>query len=378
MAGQSSLSIRRRVWRMATPAAFSLTCLLPARAPAQARPIELRVEPCTGCKLTERVVATLGHPNDSVRVTMWSRVVKLGATRYLVGPVDVAGRLAIYRSDGTLERVIALAPVFRPDGTPWELPHQVGPIFASTSGGAVVVDQGNGRLTLIDTLGRMRTYADVRGVVSGGLALPDGRLVINAQYPPGDRLGRPLHVIDGRGIVRSIGPAAGRVGPIETPLFRALAAARDGHFWVSPRDTYELSLNDSLGRVTATLTRPFSSPPPGPSATAAFGISSIHEDANGYLWVAFIRRGSTPDVKPDERMTSATLRALSAGLTSTIDVIDPMRGAVIFSQTFDGPGRPFISDSLVWRYREDASHGPSIEISALRLALTAPRGKVWK
>ena len=65
-----------------------------------------------------------------------------------------------------------------PDGTPWESPHQVGPMFESASGAAVVLDMGNGRLMLVDTVGGLRTYASLRGSVFGGLSLPDGRMVI--------------------------------------------------------------------------------------------------------------------------------------------------------------------------------------------------------
>ena len=309
----------------------------------------------------------MGAPNDSVVVTMWSHVVRLGPTRYLVGPVNVAGRLAIYRSDGTLDRVIRLKPAFFPDGTPWESPHQVGPMFESASGAAVVLDMGNGRLMLVDTVGGLRTYASLRGSVFGGLSLPDGRMVINAQYPPGESLGRPLHIIDNKRIVRSIGPAAGRLGPLSTSDFRVLASARGGNFWTSPHDRYELSLMDSLGRVATTLTRPFASAAPGPGGTMAFGVASIREDADGYLWVVSLRREGVSDVKADERITPATIRGLAAGLTSTVDIIDPRRGEVIYSQSFAGPATPFIADGLVYRHRDDASGTHRIEVVSMRL-----------
>ena len=348
--------------------AASTTWLSAISALGQPAAQELRATPCSGCTLTRRVVATLGRPNDSVVVTMWSHVARLGATRYLAGPVSLPGRLAIYRTDGTLERVIRLPLAFYPDGRPFESPHQVGTMFESMSSGVLVLDTGNGRLTHVDTLGRLSTYATMRGSVFGGLSLPDGRVLISAESPQTDPVGRPLHLIDRKRVIRSIGPASGRLGPLTTMDVRVLGAARRGGFWTAPYDRYEISLMDSLGRITTTLTRPFSSPPPSPDGTLAFGVSSIHEDVDGYLWVVSLRRARASSMQPHQEITPGTMRGLAAGLTTTIDVIDPRRGTVVHSQSFPGPATRFIGDRLIARHREEGNGRQIIEVVSVSLS----------
>jgi len=347
--------------------AVAAALLLPPCLSGQPGPQELRAEACPTCRITERVVATLGRPNDSVQVTYWSRVVRLGGRRYLVGPVSVPGQLAIYQSDGTLERVIAL------EGSgPADHQTHVGPMFESWSGGAVVVDRKNGRLTLIDTLGRTSTYANLRGSLFFGASLPDGRLVINAESPPGDPLGRPLHVIDRTHVVRSFGPAAGRLGPISEPAVRLITPSRDGRLWVSPNNVYELSLIDSLGRAATTLTRPFPTAPVGASGELRQFVSSIREDSTGRVWVLLARRDRAPDAKAHQRVTTEALRALAASLTSSLDIVDPKRGVVLYSQPLDGPPRQLIGDGLTYSHREEANGAMHIDVVSLRF-VTDPR-----
>lgn len=343
--------------------AAAAAVLFPARAASQSLGRELRVDPCPGCRLTKRVVAVLGRSNDSVLVMPRSRVVRLGATRYLAGPVSVPGQLAIYRSDGTLERVVG-----RQGGGPMEFSRNIGLIIESTSGTAIVVDRQNARLTLVDSLGNGRFYASRAGSVFSGASLPDGRLVISAQYRTPERFGFPLHVVDRGGrIVRSFGEMTRTVSPSTGVQVRIVARARGGGVWFSPNDKYELTLADSLGRIAMVLTRPFAAAPPGPSGTLAFFISSIHEDMSGHIWVVSGLRRNAPELRKEAPINAGAMQALAAGLTSTIDIIDPKRGAVVYSEAIDGPPTPIIADGLAYRYREDADGNPRIELVSLQL-----------
>jgi hypothetical protein len=186
-----------------------------------------------------------------------------------------------------------------------------------------------------------------------------------------DRVGRPLHVIDAKRVIRSIGPAGGSLGPLRTLDVRVLGAARGGRFWTSPNDRYEISLMDSLGRVAVTLTRPFSSPLRAPRGCWRFGVSPIHEDPGGYLWVVSPRRAGAASMKPHDEITPATLGGLTAGLTTTIDVIDPTRGVVIHSRSFPGPATPFIADGLIAGRHDEPNDRHVMEVVSVTLARPA-------
>lgn len=322
----------------------------------------LRVERCQNCALTRRVVAVLGRPDDTVLVVRNSTVVRLGAARYLVAPVSEPGHLAIYRSDGTLERVIG-----REGHGPLEYSRHLGPIIGLPSGGAVVVDLPNGRLTLIDSLGHTGAYGRWSASVFAGASLPDGRLVLNSDFRTPNQSGAPLHVVERGGrIVRSFGGVIGPIKPRSPPAVRLVAPARGGSLWVAPNDKYELSLTDSTGRVSMTLTRPLASPPEAPSPLPFF-ISSIREDMDGNVWVVAGLRRTVPARAREGPVTYESMKATLDGLTSTVDVIDPRRGTVIYSQAFKEPPARLIADGLAYRYREDADGNPRIEVISLRL-----------
>ena len=364
----SGMSTFGNVLGTKTSALFAIaaiaTAIFPLDAYSQNRTRELRVERCSGCRLTKRVVASLGRPGDSVLVMPNSRVVRLGANRYLAAPVSVPGQLAIFKSDGTLERVVG-----REGGGPLEYSRYLGPIIESTPGTAIVVDRRNARLMLVDSLGKARPYGRTAAPVYGGAALPDGRLVVSAEFRTATQFGFPLHVIDRGGrIVRSFGASTRTVDPRDPPAIRVLASSRRAGVWFSPNDRYELSFADSAGRITTVLTRPFASRPPGPSGMLTFSVASIHEDNSGRMWVVCGHRRNVPSLPSEAPINPGSLKVMAAGLTFTIDIVDPIGGTVIYEETFDGPPMPMIGDGLAYRYIEDADGNPRIDVVALQLS----------
>jgi len=226
----------------------------------------------------------------------------------------------------------------------------------------------NRRLTLIDSLGKAGTYGRWSASVYAGASLPDGRLVLNSEFRTPDRFGIPLHIVEQGGrIVRSFGGVAGPIEPGSRPAVRCVTPARDGGFWVARYDKYELSLTDSTGRVSMTLSRPLESPPRVSPSALPFFIASIREDTDGNLWVVSGLRRAVPTRAKEGPVNYGSMKAALDGVTSTIDVIDPKRGTVIYSQAVSEPPTPFITDGLAYRYREDADGNPRIELISVRL-----------
>jgi hypothetical protein len=75
-----------------------------------------------------------------------------------------------------------------------------------------------------------------------------------------------------------------------------------------------------------------------------------------------------PVVGKEVPIRAGTLQALASGLTSMVDVVDPERGTVIYSQAFGEPPRQFIADGLAYGYREDAVGNPRIELVSVQFS----------
>jgi hypothetical protein len=328
---------------------------------SQERTIPLRVNHCA-CRIEERVAAVLGRATDSVLTTPFSRVVRLGSTRYLVGPTASPGQLAVYDASGLLERVIG-----RQGAGPGEFSRYLGPLIPTSAGGAVVVDLGTGRLTLVDSLGSLRAFGRVGGSVFGGVALRGGHLLLNAKYG-GEHSAFPLHVVaDGGNVVRSFGDASKSANPRSPPPVRIIAPGANGRVWYTPHDAYRLTLADSLGRTILVLTRKVDASPASAAGTLTFYIASIREDSAGLVWVVTGQRTGQPAVAKREAIADRSLASVAAGLTSTIDVVDPRQGRVIASEARSGPPHLFFDDGYRARYREDSEGNPRIEIVSIRL-----------
>ena len=325
---------------------------------------ELRVAKCSGCRIDIRVVATLGQPSDSVLATLFTRVAQLGASRYAVGPMSEHGTLAIYRADGTLERVIG-----RLGGGPAEFQRYFGPLIETPSGSVVVVDNGNNRLTEVDSTAHIGAYGTPPNAIHAGMALPDGRLVVTGQGYAAERRQWAIHIVERPGrIVRSFSEVPPNIDRREPTARSIVALSRDAHIWFASVDKYELTLADSLGNVSAVIAHPFPAEPPDASGMGPYWVTSIHEDTSGYLWVVSGHRSTTPVAgKREQPLTAITHAALAAGLTSTIDVIDPSKRTVIYSQTFNAPPFRILRNGLGWRYVEDANGNPRIELISLEL-----------
>lgn len=331
----------------------------------------LEVARCIGCRISERVIAVIGRTSDSILITRRSRVVRLGNSQYLVGPLASPGLLGIYSASGILRRVVG-----RRGSGPLEFSTYFGPVLASPSRVALVVDPANARLTLVDTSGKLHDFGRYTGSVLGGVGLDNGRFLFNGQYRTPKSFGFPLHIIEsGARVVRSFGALSTTVDPRApiTQFVRIVAKGKRGQMWYAPNNEYRITLADSLGRTELVLTRPYSSPDPDGTGMLSFFIASIREDTDGRLWVVSGLRRTRSKLGKDQAITPGTLETLAGDLTSSIDVIDPERAQVLASKSL--PEAPYrqLDDSLAYRYREDAAGNPRIEILALRLLTPTPK-----
>ena len=232
--------------------------------------------------------------------------------------------------------------------------------------------------------------------LSSAVRLPDGRFLLSGLSRSAESIGHPLHLVDQQGAhVRSFGSTTvpdryggtvrmGRDALIDAA--RRLAAPVGPNLWTAKFNDYVLEQWSLDGRKLAQMIRQVPWFPPNanvrPPANATAGthreppqMRSLSEDTAGRLW--------TLTTVPDRDWQPRTLPAAPGGGTytpdslrhklhdSVLEVIDPARGEVLATRTFDTLFMSFIAPDLLVSFTEDAGGNPRYVVWRVRLVSPA-------
>jgi len=236
----------------------------------------------------------IGGPDDPGRIAENIRYARDSKGRLILWPYG-GPEVNVFDSTGGY-----IASFGRQGGGPGEYTNRIQAVRVGPGDSIHVFDAGNMRHTILDEDFRVAEMKRLpaRPSIDGAVRLANGQWVLNAHVPSPERIGWPLHVLNGDGeIERSFGALQ--------PVYRAdLAAA--GHRYMTPapgdrvwaawRTQYRVELWDTRNRRLRSLVRdvPWFRPWPrnptfGPEQPLNPYISDIHLDAEGVLWVVVTR-----------------------------------------------------------------------------------------
>ncbi len=176
-----------------------------------------------------------------------------------------------------------------------------------------------------------------------------------------------------------------RQGPLwnDTDLRRILGRSTDGaDVWIAPLDRYRVIRYGPDGEEKTRIDRVSEwFPPPGTQGGSSGarrdpGLISIHQDADGLLWIAIFRPQPSSSPAIDERPRGVegppmdTFRDWNQILDATVEVLDPVNGELVARRDFDEvvtfvttPG----NDVLIYSLHPDALGEFTCVIRPLRL-----------
>jgi hypothetical protein len=204
---------------------------------------------CSDCVSVESVVV-LGDSDGPgyIEVTEWVTIDSLH--RYWVGQRDL---IKVFDSGGSFLREVG-----RAGHGPMEFQYAL-PLHTDSLGKVHVLDARNNRETVIEPDFRMAADTPLHpvGIINHAAPLPGHAYVVNAWITSAERLGSPLHVLQGREITRSFG-ASEATGPLDAfKSLRLIASSpSDGTVFTSKRFTYEIEVWSSDGRRIAGFVGP--------------------------------------------------------------------------------------------------------------------------
>lgn len=343
-----------------------LLVVLKAFAHLQSQPTDvvetaLRTEKgCRDCRIVARFIARIGAPGDPVLVTPASRAVRLSSGSYIVAPLSSGSDVAIYAANGRFKRSVG-----RAGSGPGEWSRSLGPLIGGLRGGALLVDRGNGRAIVIDSLGGMRPLLVPPAEYFSGLVLSGDRIVVNAVFRDPRHFGSALHeVAETSRVIRSMDRLESTAPrELHDATLRTLAPARGGGFWAANTLRYRLTLWDAAGVARQILARNIAARA-NPDGTSNFGVASIAEDRQRRLWLAMTLR---PRSNAPASQREGSISNFRRGVTSVIDVIDLSRGAVLFSQAYPHAPYMLLGDGFACRYLEDQEGNAYLEVVRLEL-----------
>ncbi len=211
---------------------------------------------------------------------------------------------------------------------------------------------------------------------STAVQTPDGGFLLSGPSLSADGIGYPLHITDRNGAyVRSFGSETGEqhLNARRDATLRRIAAPRGAGVWISRINPYVLEQWSLEGKRLSRLTREVDwFPPDVPVVRSARPgrnpprpqVASIVQDSAGLLW--------TLSLVPDKEWKPHTLPALPSAPGATyvpdslrhklsdtvLEVIDPARGSVLVTRTFDAWFMGFIAPGMLVSFTEDADGNP--------------------
>ncbi|MDP2956353.1 MAG: hypothetical protein Q8N53_08020 [Longimicrobiales bacterium] len=231
-----------------------------------------------------------------------------------------------------------------------------------------VLDPVNQRETVFDLDFHVVRTAFIQGYVNEALALNDSIRVFNINLWTPERVGYPLHLVDGRGsLVASFGYVE-EVARQDMPLrgWRVLAASSGGKFWAARASQYLLERWTVAGEKRLSIVRSvpwfrphddYSMTPPPPL------IGALWEAPDGLLWVA-IRVADPEWERAMEIRPGRPKRVVNYNkfYDTILEVIDPEKGEVLASRRVDPFLEHFLGGGLMASYREDESGWPFVQV----------------
>lgn len=323
---------------------------------------------CAGCAIEAQVIWRLSG-RDEQMVGPFAVMARDSRGRWLLSTNERATSITVFDSAGT-----RLSSFSRPGQGPGE--------FASVD--FLIVSRGD-TVHLFDNALRRRSvfspsYEFVRatpypGVVRGAVELPNGWLIVNADFPTPQRVGYPLHRLHPTG---AIGPSFG----IGVPGYRVdaahlirrfLTATHDNHVWTIPSQRYELELWAPDRRLREAHRKVEWFPPvqgvspPGLMQPPTPSVQGTWFDKDERLWVML----RVPDARwsPQPGARSSHIGRSTKPVIywdreydTIIELIDTRTGRLLASRRFDEAMSQLLPGGRVQRYVEDADGEPSVEI----------------
>jgi hypothetical protein len=250
------------------------------------------------------------------------------------------------------------------------------------------MDLDSRRLTVFSPEYKFVRTATVAHGATYVVSTPDGGFLLAGRARSREGIDYPLHVVDSKGAgIRSFGSTTGELdlySPTESE--RRLAVPRGGIVWTSRLDAYVLEQRSLDGKRLAHLTRQVPWFPPGLRISQVQNrnnpgqfkerpvprIRAISEDSAGLVW--------TVSVVADRDFKPRTLPTAPSGHgwyipdslwhklhDSVLEVIDPSRGQVLASRTFDTAFLEFIAPNLLVSFEEDGDGNPRYVVWRTRL-----------
>lgn len=289
--------------------------------------------------------------------------------------VGQRGHIKVFDSVG-----VFLDQVGRQGEGPMEFLHAA-PFHLDPDGTVYVFDRRMPRITRIRSDFSLDGTATLPALPITIIPLPQGRYCANFFSPTPERIGQPLHIIDGERITHSFGQEMGDgpkpVGGLE--LLRLVTADDQGRIFSARRDSYSLEVWSAEGRRITGFIGPVlneQEPLPGPITRDNPPLNkllNIRLDKSGLLWVTSLRSKldwmdfAEEVVRADGRIVFSPRDGNAFSLADgRIDVIDPESGKIIARSEEDEIFHAFLNDGRLLSYQLTKVGVPQLEVASVR------------
>ena len=324
---------------------------------------------CNSCSIEVRRIASLGNDSDPASARRFHVGVSRDSRgRYYVAPMADLAFIAVFDSTGRF-----LKQLGRRGKGPGEYQYvmmaHVGP-----NDSLYVLDEFNKRLTVLTPDHSVARIVPVRGTLTHGFPLPDGRFVAAGRFLTPERLGLPLHLLDSTGVVRSFGATDPSVRSNEFQAqLRQIALARKGGVWSARMDRYEVERWTLDGERVSHLAREaawfpawteYSVRPPDIARPKPM-LRAIWEDGEGRLWtVTEVAKDNWRAMRPDPggEAKIPPLDVYERTTEAMIEVLDVERGQVIASTRVPAYIRGMVSPGVLHALRSTPEGDTRVDI----------------
>jgi hypothetical protein len=251
----------------------------------------------------------------------------------------------------------------------------------------LILDSRNARITLLDPEYEVAATTTLPFTqVDGGLRVPSGEWVINANVLTQDRVGWPLHLLGPDGTVArsfgSLNPVFRRDAPSLGK--RSLASAGGNRIWAAHEKEYRIELWTVGGDRLRALVRDVDwfrpwvlNGPTTPEKPWNPRLASMQVDSQGIMWVhvSFAKPNWSDYVYEFTPGAFAIREPMHQAFRVLLEAVDPNRGCVLARFETDENLLGPISDGSWLSYHENPDGVPFLDVWRITLnrASFAPR-----